>query len=58
MFDLPPQLKKNLKYITMPNNMMEVIFEVIVFAGFKIVISWFLQILNEKKKEVRNYMKK
>ena len=33
----------------MPNNMKEVIFEVIVFGGFNIVISWFLQILNEKK---------
>ena len=33
----------------MPNNMMEVIFDVIVLGGFSIVISWFLQILNEKK---------
>ena len=41
--------KKILKYITMPNNTMEVIFDVIFLGGFNIAISWFLKIMNEVK---------
>ena len=33
----------------MPNNMMEVIFDVIFLGGFNIAISWFLKIMNEVK---------
>ena len=33
----------------MPNNMMEVIFDVIFLGGLNIAFTWFLKILNEEK---------